>query len=315
MRKRIAAGALTAVMAAALFGASGASAATEVGSNCTPNGAEEALTLMQISQVGPLPTAIPAAGVISQWRTSFPTGGEPLPPNLFTAKLKVFRALGGPGLFQIVGESSAGGLLSGTNTFLTRIPVQAGDRIGLVGSPITLYCTTGNPSDVFGYSEFLSSSVGGTQQFELDSGLQVPVLAVVEPDVDGDGYGDETQDKCPQSAAYQVPCPIVTITAVSSKPGKGAVTVLAATSLNAPVTVKGTVKLGKGKQAKLSVPGQTLTAGTITRFKLNFTGPLKTRLKEMKPSQSLQLNITADATNVAGQVSTTTAKAKLKGQG
>jgi len=314
MRKRIAAGALTAVTAMALLGASGASAATEVGSNCTPNNAEEGLTFMQVSQTGPLPATVPAAGVISQWRSTFPSGGEPLPPNLFTAKLKVFRALGGPGLFQVVGESAAGGLLSGTNAFLTRIPVQAGDRLGLVGSPITLYCITGNPGDVFGYSE-LSTAVGGTQEFGVESGLQVPVLALVEPDVDGDGYGDETQDKCPQSAAYQVPCPIVTITAVTSKPGKGAVTVLAATSLNAPVTVKGTVKLGKGKQAKLSAPGKTLTPGTITRFKLNFTGPLKTRLKELKPSQSLQLNITADATNVAGQVSTTKAKAKLKGQG
>jgi len=314
MRKRFAAGALAAVMTAALLGASGASAATEVGSNCTPTGAEE-LTFTQISQTGPLPTTVPAAGVISQWRTSFPSGGEPLPPDLFTATLKVFRALGGPNVFQVVGESSAGGLRSGTNAFLTRIPVQAGDRLGLVGSPFTLYCTTGNPGDVIGFSEFFSSPVGGTQQFEVDVGFQTPVLALVEPDVDGDGFGDETQDKCPQSAAYQVPCPIVTITAVTSPPGKGAVTVLAATSLGAPVTVKGTVKLGKGKQAKLSAPGKTLTPGTITRFKLNFTGPLKTRLKELKPSQSLQLKITADATNVAGQISTTTAKAKLKGQG
>ncbi|HEX6666235.1 MAG TPA: hypothetical protein VF081_06535 [Solirubrobacterales bacterium] len=313
MRKRFATGALTAVMTAALFGASGASAATEVGSNCTPTGAEE-LTFTQISQVGPLPTTVPAAGVISQWRTSFPAEGEPLPPDLFTATLKVFRALSGP-FFQVVGESSAGSLRSGTNTFLTRIPVQAGDRLGLIGSPFTLYCITGNPGDVIGFSEFFSSSVGGIQEFETDNGYQTPVLAVVEPDVDGDGYGDETQDKCPQSAAYHVPCPIVTITAVTSPPGKGAVTVLAATSLGAPVTVKGTVKLGKGKQAKLSAPGQTLTPGTITRFKLNFSGPLKKKLKEMKPSQSLQLSITADATNVAGQVSTTTAKAKLKGQG
>lgn len=314
MRKRFAAGALAAVMTAALLGASGASAATEVGSGCTPNDAENQLTFVQISQVGPLPATVPAAGVISQWRTNFPTGGEPLPPNIFTETLKIYRAAGGPGVFQVVGESSAGGLHSGTNTFLTRIPVQPGDRLGLVGSPLTLYCVTSNPGDVFGYSE-LSSAVGGLQEFGVESGLQIPVVVVVEPDVDGDGYGDETQDKCPQSAAYQVPCPIVTITAVTSSPGKNAVTVLAATSLNAPVTVKGTVKLGKGKQAKLSARGKTLTAGTITRFKLNFSGPLKTRLKELKPSQSLQLNITANATNVAGQISTTKAKAKLKGQG
>jgi hypothetical protein len=33
------------------------------------------------------------------------------------------------------------------------------------------------------------------------------VSAVLEPDADGDGFGDETQDQCPTNATTQGPCP------------------------------------------------------------------------------------------------------------
>ena len=77
----------------------------------------------------------------------------------------------------------------------------------------------------------------------------------------------------------------------------------------------GWVKLGKGKQAKLSAPAKTLTPGPIARFKLKFPAKLKNRLKELEPKQSLQLKIAAQATNVAGTVSADNLKVKLKGQG
>jgi hypothetical protein len=45
------------------------------------------------------------------------------------------------------------------------------------------------------------------------------VQATIEPDADGDGYGDETQDQCPTQASTQGPCdntpPVVGSTKVS----------------------------------------------------------------------------------------------------
>jgi len=38
-------------------------------------------------------------------------------------------------------------------------------------------------------------------------GYRLDVSAQLEPDDDGDGFGDETQDQCPTSASTQGPCP------------------------------------------------------------------------------------------------------------
>lgn len=108
-------------------------------------------------------------------------------------------------------------MITGADVFPTRIPVQAGDHLGLFGdsSVNTLFCAetaevenpgnsigeiTGNPGP--GSTATLST----TKTKEL-----VPAVAVIEPDVDGDGFGDETQDGCPQSASFQGACPTITL--------------------------------------------------------------------------------------------------------
>lgn len=90
----------------------------------------------------------------------------------------------------------------------TRIPVLAGDRLGLYGpqSEGTLACNTGEPEDELGFLHG-AASLGTTLAFASLAGFRVPVSASLEPDLDGDGYGDETQDGCPESAEYQTACP------------------------------------------------------------------------------------------------------------
>jgi hypothetical protein len=146
----------------------------------------------------------------------------------------------------------------------------------------------------------------------------VPLAAVIEPDADGDGYGDETQDKCPQSAAFQTECPVVVLDSLPIA-GKNAVTVLVGISNEAPVTVSGSVKLPKTAKAsasaaaKLKKVTQTVSPGKLGRFVLKFPGKLKAALKELPKGKKLKLKITASAANVAGQVSTDTTKLNLKG--
>jgi hypothetical protein len=186
--------------------------------------------------------------------------------------------------------------------------------LALVGAPATLYCNTTDPKN--SVSTFPGAPVLGAsftaEEPVVDAG--VPIVAKIEPDVDGDGYGDETQDKCPQSALYQTACPVVTI---SSKPfvaGKKAVTLYVSTSLSAPVGVTATINLGKGKKAKLKAATQTVAPGSLTPFKLTLTKPVTKALGELSTKKSLKLSIVASATNITGAASTSTSSVKLKGQ-
>jgi len=312
MRKRLAAGALTAVMAAALFGASGASAATEFGDACFANEtAKQSVTIYEaFAPENPTPAAAPAAGVITKWRVNL----HPAAPFAVPTTLKVLHPLG-PNSAQIVGEATQN-VPPGGSSAETRIPVQSGDHLALFGPSAIgfLYCKLPADTAVIGGFIGPGGSVGATVPIvEEPADVRVPVTGFLEPDADKDGYGDETQDKCPQSAAIQTPCPAVTVDA-SSVAKKGSVIVLVSVNSPAPVTVAGTVKLGKGKPATLQGGTQTLAPGAMARFKLKFTKRVKNKLADLSPKQKLTLKISATATNVAGLVSTDNVNAKLKGQ-
>jgi hypothetical protein len=158
--------------------------------------------------------------------------------------------------------SAMSGVTSGLNTFETRIPVHAGDRLGASGgSEIgALFCRTENPADRLGAIAGLPALGSTATVIEETEEEQITASATVEPDADGDGYGDETQDKCPQSAAIQTPCPVVTLS-TSSSASKGFVKALVTSNVQATVTVAGTTKLGKGKAATLSGGTQIVAPG------------------------------------------------------
>ncbi|HEU4462141.1 MAG TPA: hypothetical protein VFR75_06075 [Solirubrobacterales bacterium] len=292
----------------AAVGPTSALAATEFGDACVADAAEDNFGLFEISAPGnPLPTAAPTNGVITKWKVNVIPTTEVIPTIL-----KVVRVTD-PGVL-IVAEAS-GNVTGGTNAFDARIPVQAGDRLGIYGPSDdieTLYCQTA--PEVAHIASFIPGPVGSTNPWEDGNApIRVPMVGVLEPDVDNDGYGDETQDKCPRSAAIQIPCPVITLDAIGL-PGAKSVTVMVATSTAAPVSVSGVVNLGKGKKATLKAAQKTVAAGQLVRFKLKFSSKLTKRLEELKPSKKLTLKITASATDVAGQVSSDQVKAKLKGQ-
>jgi hypothetical protein len=104
--------------------------------------------------------------------------------------------------------SVAPGVVAGTLTsFPVRIPVLPGDRIGLIippgGVPGCSYQTT-----VGGDSMIVATTAPlGTPTTFLNAGqFRVNVAAVIEPDADADGYGDETQDFCLGDASRHAPC-------------------------------------------------------------------------------------------------------------
>jgi hypothetical protein len=314
MKSKFLAVVIAAAFAILLLGATSASAATQAGNNCTGNEVAENYTLYGLANGGgnPLPATIPAAGVVTKWTFNV----EPIPPGLVSQRLKILRSVGG-NQYLAVGESALSPISGGLNTFSTRISVQAGDLIGtsgaLEGFPFTFYCQTGNPGDRLGVIVG-NPPVGSTSpQAEEAPGLQVPVTVFVEPDADNDGFGDETQDACPQSAAFQTPCPPVALS-TSSQVTKGSVTIIVTSSTAAPVTVKGVARLGKGKKAKMNGGTQNLLPGTLNKYRLFFTKGLKNKLKELTPQQKVTLKVTVTGTSVSGAVTTKTLKVKLKGQ-
>jgi hypothetical protein len=318
-------GALLAVMA---IGSTSATAATEFGDPCIANrGTGEGFeaTLFGIGPTpSPLPQAAPTAGVITSWKLSLISSPTETIPVIIPQILKVLRLNTSAHTAQVVGESS-GVVGSGVNTIPARISVQAGDRLGTFGSgkfiykgtPLevgTLFCEEeAGPEYAIGAYEG-NVTTGGSSAYEEGNGpIRVPAVAVIEPDADNDGYGDETQDKCPQNATTQVPCPVVSLSTTSAVK-KGLVTIGVTANSQATVTVAGTVKLGKGKTATLNGGTQIVAPGTIAKFTLVFPKKLKSKLKELPAKRSLSLAVTATAPNIVGAATTSNLKVKLKGQ-
>jgi hypothetical protein len=316
MRFKFIPAAVSAALAISLLGATGASAATEFGDACTGNEPLEApVTLFEISATSnPLPTAAPVSGVITKMKVNLIGGAPVIPVNL-----KVLRQIG-PETVQIVGEAN-GNIVGGTtSTIDTRISVLAGDRLGFFSpskfGPIV--CEEEGGASLIGGYEGSGGGPGSSATFVSipAAGVRIPLFAVIEPDADNDGFGDETQDQCPQNAAVQVACPVIPVVALSTSAvaKKGLMTVLITSSTQAPVTVTGTAKLGKGKTAKLNGGTQIVAPGAIARFTLLFPQKLKNKLKQLSPKQRLTVNVVATAVNSAGQPSTRALKVKLKGQ-
>ena len=97
------------------------------------------------------------------------------------------------------------------HTFAVRIPARPGDRLGLFSADDTVHLAyqTFNPGDRFAFFAPGSNPAPGTtveQDGNPAVGYKLDVLAKVETDADGDGFGDDTQDRCPTSAATQGAC-------------------------------------------------------------------------------------------------------------
>ena len=212
-----------------------ASAATEFGSGCAADGFAPFQSLVSVAHgpTSPLPVAAPSAGVITEWKLNVELS-ELTPEeraelaNAVAQQLLVLRPAG-PDHYTVVGRSGAARWTSAGSA-----PTP---RTSRCSRAIFSACRVPSRSSAKHRPRGRGRAVlrqltgrGDGRNRAPASEAQVPVVAKIEPDVDSDGAGDETQDKCPQSPNYQSPCPVVTI---NSKPtaGKKAVTLYVATSL------------------------------------------------------------------------------------
>ncbi|MBI2690872.1 MAG: hypothetical protein HYX29_02830 [Solirubrobacterales bacterium] len=159
----------------------------------------------------------PSSGVITRWRMSigaFTNQTITVAPQVYSitgAGLNGRYTALRTGAFRPVPES--GGAL----TFPERLAIGTNDRIGLsltingpAGSNPFVLSPTTNPSSAYFYA-FTPALADG--DFFLTNGLvsgistRIVLNADVEPDIDFDGFGDETQDGCPQRADVSGACP------------------------------------------------------------------------------------------------------------
>lgn len=153
--------------------------------------------------VGGASTAVPFNGVVVRWRllaakpgsyrirTIAPSGG----PNY---------AVLGSSAVEAVGASSYGAI----TTFQTRLPVRAGGYVGLV--PPTFTIQTFRDPALPGSTYLITGDAPDGGQVNIGSYTPLAGEALynadIEPDTDGDGFGDITQDSCPADASTQGDC-------------------------------------------------------------------------------------------------------------
>jgi hypothetical protein len=104
------------------------------------------------------------------------------------------------------------------------IPIAAGDRLGVVRST----GTNGQGAQIWSSTStggFLGAGLGihnsGGQSYPSMADYELLVQYSVEPDADHDGYGDETQDKCPSNPSTHGTCPVPTTKKKCKKKKKG----------------------------------------------------------------------------------------------
>ena len=178
--------------AAVTVGADLSQSPTGGGGTCPGGGAVCSVALATLPD-GSAPR-VPMDGVIVSWRIRTSTS-ETLAPQAFHPV--------GDGTYTSGAVGTFGSVASGTSSpIAARLPVRAGDLIGVAtqtGVPGALL-TTGSTFE-------WDHTLAGSPSTPTTVTGALLVSAVVEADADGDGYGDETQDRCPLDAArHDSPC-------------------------------------------------------------------------------------------------------------
>jgi hypothetical protein len=150
---------------------------------------------VQHQVAGPPSYTVPdGPGVITSWSVQ---GGNSPSGQL---KLKLVRREGTSTSYTVVGQAESHPIAQGTlNTFPAQIPVTGGELLALFVPAASISddrFSTFATGDLLRFSPPVPEP-GIGQSFDANSqtvGARSNVSAVVEPDCDGDGLGDESQD-------------------------------------------------------------------------------------------------------------------------
>jgi hypothetical protein len=184
---------------AALGPAAAARAATTVGSDLSQQASATACattcTAFTVLHTTGAPVAVaPSDGVVVRWRVK---AGQSAPG----VALRTLRP-SAAGSYVSTGSSDPKTAPVGTSVFDTRLPVKAGDIIAADSGGGARIFAVSTTYDVQAFNPPLFGGPPNSKQ----AGRELLVNADIEPDADGDGYGDETQDLCPTDASRHTAC-------------------------------------------------------------------------------------------------------------
>jgi hypothetical protein len=296
------------LLAIGLFIAPSAGAATQIGetfgvlSGCGPS------TRLQSVSPGNQ-YAAPFDGVITQW--SFLADGSP-PSQM---KFKAGRAAGGDD-FAIVGESQPEPIAAGAmNSFPTRIPVEAGDVIGMYPTTSSDCTATGVSGYTNVFKSFTDVPPMTTTTFSPESNVKNDISALLEADADQDGFGDETQDKCVGTSGSFNGCPNnVVIDGAKQKGKKPKV------KMKVTIPGAGTLKAGSANDASLasasastSLKPVSQTITSTSKQQLTLTLKLtKSAKRKLAEKGKLKVRVKVVYTAPGGPAASRTAKVRLR---
>lgn len=251
---------------------------------------------------------IPSNGVVTKWGLSYVATAMRQPVVLLTLR-------GSGASWTVTGSSKFEQVLGGPFEFSTRVPVTAGDRLG-IGGKVPHCAAAGAQMSLMPYA---GQPIGSTLTVSGSMPNVTPsVWAQIEPDIDADGFGDETQDLCPQSAAYHAACPVPELSIVRLNTARG-FKARATTAIETTATVNGsfTMKATKGKKARLVTFKSKkfpIGPGRITSLSLKWPRSLTSALKAIDSRKKLLVKVSVTADGIVTDA-IKTYKFRLKGRG
>lgn len=289
----------------------GSAGAVEIGSRCAAEGAGDGL-VVPVGQIAGGPTYVaPSAGVITSWGANIASVGS------WGFRLKLVVPGSVPGNWLVTGESSQATFTTGLNTIPARLPIAAGTSIATFSSTGAATCLTGVPlGESTADEKFRSTDVPIGQELDTNStslGSRLALFATIEPDVDGDGFGDESQDLCTQRADMQSACPTVAITSVKRTAGKKSLKLTVATNTAASLTasVSARVPASGGRKAR-TIKFKAKIGGPSFTFK--YPSKLRRALRALPKRKKVKLTVQISASGLINQ-DIKTYTVKLRGRG
>ena len=242
------------------------------------------ITAVQATSAGPSYT-VPSRGVITSWSTKGNAG-------VGQARVVAFTAAGAN--WTLVGKSALTPVAVNTlNTFPARVPVPAGAQLGIQITAGAMDCgfVTGVGTDLFQYSLTFNPDADTTLTPSNLPNVHANISAVVESDADGDGYGDVTQDACPESALTQAACPAPN-TKVTKKPKKTSTqrnvkikfsSTIAGSTFTCKVDKKAAKTCKSPLKKKFKYGKHKVVITAISPFGIVDPTPVKVKFKILKP--------------------------------
>jgi hypothetical protein len=287
----------------------------------------------QIGTAGAPSYTAPAPGVITSWSAQLGNGADAGSYELALHTLRPFFAS-----YIDTGQDRevvplAAAQLETLLTFSARLPVQAGDTIGLwvfgaegVSGPGVFVNPEAADGDTVGRIDAPEPVLG--DQFTIPATFtnsRLLISAVIEPDADNDGFGDETQDKCPASAATQGACPAAPPPPDKTAPAftvsrsalrlskKGSISFFVTSNEAATGVAGATVNLGKtAKVVRFKRAKIKLAAGKRTRVTLKLAKKKIPSVRRSLRKKRLTAKVVLTLQDSAGNKRAKTLKLKLR---